>query len=327
MALTPYEAATQPQQGLVTARQLRGAGISRGAVARARADGRLVRVRPQVYAATPLPPWPVHLVTGEGAAPAAVLQVRAVLLSLGDQAVAAGSTAAWLRGWGMLNEPRGTVTVLVPHGRSRARLSAVRVLQRRSLSSELVRPVAGDALRATSAVRTALDCCLELPHRDAVVVVDSALRSGQVSLRELAHAARRLPRRLVQRVLRVLSDADPASGSVLESVTRLELRAAGIGGFETQVEVRDRRGRRILRVDFCFEVARLVLETDGAAWHQHPSRDQGLDNRLAAAGWRVLRVSWALVVHDPRALIALVQDALASTPDIQPVTDGPAVAA
>jgi very-short-patch-repair endonuclease len=54
----------------------------------------------------------------------------------------------------------------------------------------------------------------------------------------------------------------------------------------------------------------VVVETDGSRWHPDPVRDQGLDNRLAAAGWRVLRFTWAQVVHDPAAVLALIRAAL-----------------
>ena len=55
-----------------------------------------------------------------------------------------------------------------------------------------------------------------------------------------------------------------------------------------------------------------MVEADGSRWHPDPARDQGLDNRLGAAGWRVLRFTWAQVVHDPAAVLALLRDALSA---------------
>lgn len=143
------------------------------------------------------------------------------------------------------------------------------------------------------------------------MVCDSALRSGQVTLRELETAAARLRGvREARRVRRALASCDPRSGSVLESVLRVRMAGEGIGGFATQQVVRDASGRCILRSDFCFAGQRLLVESDRSRWHPDPARDQGRDNRLAAAGWRVLRFSWAQVVHDPSTVLALVRAAL-----------------
>jgi len=54
----------------------------------------------------------------------------------------------------------------------------------------------------------------------------------------------------------------------------------------------------------------LVIETDGARWHPDPPRDQARDNALAARGWRVLRFTWAEVVHEPELVLELLREAL-----------------
>lgn len=301
-------------QGLATPATLRGAGVPRSTLSRALARGEVVRVRPGVYAAGALADWPVFSVTPAGVAQELVQHVRAVLLSLGDSATAGGRTAACLRGWGLLVEPQGTVDVVVARGRHRVRLAGVRVLQRRQVQRERIFPQSGQGgVWVTTAVATVLDCCRQLPHEEAVVVCDSALRSGQVTLKQLVLAASRLRgERGARRVRRALAGCDPESGSVLESVLRVRMVEDGICGFATQQVLRDARHRHIVRADFCFEVARLVVETDGARWHPDAARDQGIDNRLAAAGWRVLRFSWSQVLHDPAAVLALVRAALAA---------------
>lgn len=311
------------QQGLATTRALHAARITRSALSRAVRAGEVVRVRRGVYALGPLGEWPPFVVTHEGVAAAYVRQVRAVLLSLGEGAVAAGPTAACLRGWGLLHEPHRTVHLVVPHGRGRVRLPHVQAVQRRQPRRESLQVLKGQApLWVTGALETVLDCCAQLPLLEAVVVCDSALRAGAVTLAQLEAAA---AGRHVRRVRRALALADPESGSVLESVLRVLMVQAGIGGFSTQHVLHDGHGRRILRVDFCFERARLVVEVDGARWHPDRGRDQRIDNRLAAAGWRVLRVGWSDVVHDSDAVLRLVQAALLSgSSDIQ---DAPAASA
>lgn len=309
------------QQGLATAADLRAAGVTRSTLSRARARGTVHRVHRGVYSCSALPDWPRFTVGPEGVDPAFVRRVRAVLLALGEQATAGGLTAACLRGWGLLHEPQRAVDVVVPNGRrKRPRLAGVRWLQRRRTAREalLVRPDEAP-LWVTDAVTTVVDCIRHLKPKEAVVLVDSALRSGQVTLAQLQATARQLRGlRHARRVRRALQLCDPESGSVLESVLRVELVEAGVTGFGTQRSIRDGGGRYILRVDFCFEQQRLVVEADGARWHPEPHRDRVLDNRLVAAGWRVLRFTWAEVLHDPAAVLALVRAALdAGSNDVQ----------
>ncbi len=299
------------QQGLVTTAQFRAAGVTRSALTRAVQAGTIVRTRTGVYAAAALAPCPREVVVGDAPAPAYLARVRDVLLALGPGAAAAGRTAAAVRGWAMLVEPR-TVETAVPHGRSRAHVDGVRVRQQRApLAVEEVEVAAGTPVTATAAEQTVLHLAATLPLLQAVVVCDSALRSGQVELDALTSAVARLPRGAgVLKIRRVLQLADPAAGSVLESVARVKLVLAGISGFVTQVVLRS-GSRRILRVDFCFEGARLVLEVDGRRFHPDGPRDQDLDNQLAAAGWRVLRFGWSDVVHGD-AFVELVKAALGS---------------
>src|SRR5688500_13958144 len=93
-------------QGLVTTARLTAAGASRGDLGRPAARGVVVRVQRGVYALADLPALPRHLVTDTGAAPEYVALVRASLLSIGLGAAACCRTAAALRGWALLVEPR-----------------------------------------------------------------------------------------------------------------------------------------------------------------------------------------------------------------------------
>lgn len=299
-------------QGLASSSELRAAGISRSQLSRALVQGQVLRLRPRVYSTAPLPARPLHVVTHDGVSPAYVAQVRCVLLSLGPTAAACGRTAAALRGWGMLVEPSRTVEVAVAHGRSHARAEGVRVHRRRQPSVVDWPPLPGLApVPVTPAVRTVLDCALTLPLVEAVVVCDSALRSGQVELGDLADALRVLPgTRDARRARRVVALCDPLSGSVLESVFRVRAALAGIEGWVPQRVLCDLPGRH-LRVDFCFPAAGLVVEVDGARWHQDLLRDRARDNLLAALGWRVLRFTWAEVVHQPGTVLDTVGEALA----------------
>jgi very-short-patch-repair endonuclease len=301
-------AAAADRQGVLSRQELRCAGVSDAGLSRALDTGRVVRVRRRVYALAPLPAVPRFLVTDRGVDPRVVPVVRAALLELGPATAAAGRTAAVLRGWGVLTEPRRAVDVVVPHGHDCSPVG-VRPRQTRDVRAEDVVPVSGLApLLVTTAVQTVLDCALTLPRLDAAVVADSALRAGDVKLDELREAVARLPgRREAARARRVVEGCDPECGSVLESVQRVRMVLAGLDGFATQVVL---RAAPVLRVDFCFAAARLVVEVDGARWHPDPTRDRRRDNALAALGWRVLRFTWNEVVRDSAGVVATVRAAL-----------------
>jgi very-short-patch-repair endonuclease len=122
--------------------------------------------------------------------------------------------------------------------------------------------------------------------------------------------------REARRVREVLDYCDPLSGSVLETVLRVRMLLAGITGFTTQRVLRDVPGAH-LRVDFCFAAQGVVVEVDGVRWHQDPARDRVRDNALAALGWRVLRFTWAEVVHEHDRVLAEIRAALAcATPSV-----------
>lgn len=297
-------------QGVVSRSAIEARGVSRSSLSRAVAAGRVVRLGRGTYALSQLPPLPRWLVTDDGVAPEYAAHVRAVLTSLGPTAVACGRTAAVLRGWPLLVEPRRTVEVAVPHARGHAGGRDVRVTRTRSPRADLVRVPGGTVgIAVTPADRTVLDCALSLPHLQAVVVADSALRAGALTVDDLITATTTLRGRDADRARAVVARCDPLAGSVLESVQRVRMVLAGITAFESQVVVRT---SPVLRVDFCFRAHRLVVEVDGARWHPDPARDRTRDNALAALGWRVLRYSWSQVVHDGAAVIAEIQAALGS---------------
>ena len=109
---------------------------------------------------------------------------------------------------------------------------------------------------------------------------------------------------------------DPSSGSVLESVLRVLLHQHGLRP-ESQVTLTGANGRRIGRVDFLFREQRLVIECDGRRWHDPEDvreKDRVRDNELERAAWRLLRLTWAEVVHQPELVVAMVLDCLEPWP-------------
>lgn len=297
--------------GLLSVRTLRGAGVSEAATRRAVAAGRLTRVRRGVYAQERLPGLPTWLVTKDGLALAYVVHVRAWLMSWG-RAGARRRTAALLRGWGLLVEPR-KIELAVPRGLSRRSKRGLLVRQERAFAIEQVVPVTGGApIPMVPAWRTVLDALLSLPPLEAVVLTDSALRAGDVTMDELEQRVGALPgTRQAGHARSLLLWCDARAGSVLESALRYRLLEADVGGFETQLDL-GHGGAHVLRADFCFRSAGLVIETDGARWHQDREKDRLTDNALAVAGWRVLRFTWNEVVNDHTAVLAQIRAAIAT---------------
>jgi hypothetical protein len=68
-----------------------------------------------------------------------------------------------------------------------------------------------------------------------------------------------------------------------------------------------------IRVDFVWREQRVIVEADSDKWHGSKQRqeiDRRRDQRLTAAGWRVIRTSWRQMNHEPddlrRALVKLL---------------------
>ena len=309
--MDPALAFPPSRQCLSTRPQLDAAGVTRHQLARLLEDGDVVRIRRGVYSTGPLAPRAQHLLSGGRTDPAYLAEVRAVLLGCSDGVVAGGRTAAVLWGFDLAVEPDG-VELVGPNG---SRVPSGVVLRQHHQVAAVERRVAGyDAVRVTSAVQTVVDCALTLPLAQAVVVADSALRTGHVTEDDLVRAAAELKGvKGSRRLRRVLELADAGSESVLESLLRVLLVTRGLTPPVSQQVLRD--GTTFLgRVDLCWPDHRLVVECDGRKWHDPADArdaDRLRDNRLTAASWRVLRFTWAQVLHDPETVVAQVAACLA----------------
>lgn len=299
------------QQGLATRAQLRAGGLGRRRLDALVTTGGLTRVARGVYRDRPLPARGLHLLSGGRCDVGFAAEVRAALLELGSGARAVRRTAAVLWGFDLLVEPT-QLELAVPHGRRTTR-TGVPAVRRGTVVG--VGAVPGCATVAvTSAVDTVLDCALVLPLVEAVVLADSALRSGQCTVRQLRRAATgRRGSVGAGRLFIVLRWLDPSSESVLESALRVVLCLAGLVPPATQHLLE--AGGRSARLDLAWPQQRLAVEADGRRWHDPQDRrdgDRRRDNAAARAGWRVLRFTWAEVVHDSATVVAAVREALAA---------------
>jgi very-short-patch-repair endonuclease len=224
------------------------------------------------------------------------------------RAVLSHHTAA--RAWGMeLVDDDDSQHLSVPRNNGRYALPGWHVHRSDMPAADIVER---QGIRLTSVPRSVRDLALALPLDRAVAVADSAIRQRLVTLPAVqAGLVGRGPGAGTLR--RVAGLVDPLSGSVLESLLRVLLVTAGLGGFLTQYVVRD--GRRVVaRVDFCWPECRLIVEADGFAFHSDRAayrKDRERMNELERLGWRVLRFTWEDVMHRPGAVVALVAECLA----------------
>lgn len=270
--------------GVAHRRTLLAAGVSKSALARALADGRVLRAHPKVFC----------LGTSGG-----VGLTRLAALATGG--VVSHDAAAALLGIEMAHRPDRHVTV----ARNRGRVAHPGCIVHRADLHE-AESTRVDGIPVTTPYRTVLDCARALEPCEAVVIADSALRQGMVRLRDLHAAAAEAWGRGAGRLRRVVACCDPRCGSVLESALRMLLIEHGLRPPCSQYEMRAISGRRLATVDFAWPDLRVVVEADGFAYHRDRKaylRDRELGNACTLAGWRLLRFSWEDVFRHPAYVV------------------------
>jgi len=285
------------QHGVVTVGQLHGAGLSKGAIeVRVRA-GRLHRVHHGVYAVG-------HpLLSREG-------RFLAAVLSAGVGAVLSHRSAAEL--WGLLADHGGLPDVLSP----------LKLDPRRGLRLHWTRSLPADdrtrqrGVPVTSPARTLVDLgstpigdrALRRAIREALV---QRLVSADCVRAELARARGRRGR---ARVAAILDASDGGTRSELEDRTIELFRACGFQVPHCNARVDTARG--VYEVDFLFADRRLVVEADGARFHDNVlsrRRDADRQAALEAAGYRVVRLTWDQVTREPDQTSRRLRQALGSS--------------
>ena len=91
------------------------------------------------------------------------------------------------------------------------------------------------------------------------------------------------------------------------------LRRAGITGWVANLSVVV--GGRRYELDIALPEIRLAIEIDGYAYHsgdEQFQRDRTRQNALIAAGWRILRFTWADINDRPDYVVAQIRRLLAA---------------
>jgi very-short-patch-repair endonuclease len=304
------------QHGVFTVAQARDLGVPSSVIAYRRRSGRWATVHTGV----------VRLAGHE---PTFDSNLVAVMLAIGQVAVVSGRSAARVHGLDgyTLSEtvevttPRATrrrLTHVVVH--SSFALGRLDLVDHRLPAAALLkeRPhvgaVALRSFRVTSATRTLIDLAATESEDRLAAAVDSAVRLGLTSpafLRRRVTQLRGSGRSGIRTVDAVLLDA--GGHSWLERRFLALLRRAGLPRPRTQVVFRD-DGVTFARVDFLYDVARVVIEVSGRVGHvSEPDRrkDARRRNQLQAAGMTVLEFVTRDVVREPDYVVACVAAALA----------------
>ena len=290
------------------ARDLIAAGATPYELGARVARGNLVRVRRGAYAdAVGLTPEDAHL-----------RLLRATLAELGPDAVASHASAALLHGLPVAPADLGLVRVTrrsPTHGRSGPGFRQSTA----SLASEEVVDAGG--VPCTSATRTAIDVACSTSFGWAVGACDAVLHLELADADALGLAcAQASGRRGVQKARAAVAFADERAESVLESLSRVQLRRLGLPKPVLQFEV-TLDGRVVATTDFAWPEWGVVGEADGTQKYV----DQAFDHRTGSevirdekrregkirdAGWWITRWDWDLV-HRPVAFERRIRAAFA----------------
>jgi very-short-patch-repair endonuclease len=280
------------QDNVISRAQLTALGIGRGTIARQLERGRWQRLHRNVYLIGPAPPK---------------LRARAwaAVLTCGEGSVLSHRTAAALYG---LTPVGGDVHVTVP-GRNPGTRTGVEIHRVTTLSDDQI--VVRDRLTLTSPARTVCDVAGTEPLSDAERILAEARVQRLVTTGALARVIERTPTLKGSSVMRALLRATDESGYTRSEAERRMRRLVDAAGLDQPLVNAPLLG---YVVDFLWSAQRLVVEVDGYRFHGHREKfesDRRRDQRLVAAGYRVIRVTWIQLRDEPMAVIASIAQALA----------------
>ena len=251
------------------------------------------RIGPRVYVWARLPETPA-------------LRLEAARLWMPEAAVFSGRTAAWLHGMDVT--PCEPIEMILPSGADGLGREGVIVYRVALDGSEVV---IKRGFRTTSLMRTLFDLSWKLSLVEAVVIADMALHGGLVRLAELAEWVEcQAGRKGVHSARRVLELVDPAAESPMETRLRLLLVLGGLPRPQSQVRLHDDQGRFLGRPDLYYPDHRLGLEYDGGTHRTSLAEDNRRQNRLLAAGVRLLRFTAGDLLNSPDGVVMQVRGML-----------------
>jgi very-short-patch-repair endonuclease len=281
-------ALAEHQHGVVTRAEVCGLGMDDAWIRRRVRDGRLHRIHQGVYAVGR------PTLTTHG-------RFLAAVVSCGPEAALSHFAAAALAK--LMPERGPRIDVTAPRGGQRRRRGAV-IVHHAVLPEEDVAVTEG--IRVTTPRRTIVDLADFLRERQLERLIDEADYLGL----PLDGLQPRVGRRGSGRLARVLDRHEPGSTRtrsrfeerMLELCRRFELPAPDVN-----------QPIHGYTADFVWREARLIVETDG--WRAHRTRtaferDRRRDADLLAAGWPVVRITWAQLTREPHWVARRIREAL-----------------
>lgn len=283
------------QGGLISRGQLEALGIPSSTVSRWLRRGRLVRT----------PAAGVFRVGGAPAAPASPAWFAALS---SHSPVSFVSAARW---WEMQVDDDALVHITRFDRRRLDWPVGVRV-HRVALTDDAVTRHRG--LLVTTRAETVLDCMGWLSLGRARVLADRAVQQRWITMADVDRRLREQRGRWGNRQIRLLAPFI-GDGADAESERRLQrmLRNANVTGWIAHLPFV--AGGRRFEIDIAFPELKLAIEIDGYAYHSSDDRfqrDRTKQNALIAAGWRVLRFTWADLDDRPGYVLAQILQLLAA---------------
>jgi hypothetical protein len=286
--------------GLFRWTDARRAGISEQDLRTLRAEGWCEPVARGVYRVVAAPISPHQAVLG-------------AVWAHPEGAVASHRAAAFI--WRLLGYHHPIPDVTVGTGRSQPTGGLIRT----SLWLPAQHVTVRDSIPVTRVARTIFDLAGIEPVGRMKAVIDDAIARRICTQRQIEtafFAMARKGRRGTAAMREILDDMGPgyiAPASELERVARRLFveRGVPLPRFEVQLGDDDLIGR----VDCTWTEARLVVELDSQRFHGSGAareRDRQRDNRLVAAGWRVIRITWDDLRDRPSEVVAQILAALAT---------------
>lgn len=285
------------QHGVVSLAQLVALGLSKAAVAKRAASGRLHRQYRGVYAVG-------HgRLTREG-------RFMAAVLAYGPPAVLSYRSAAGM--WGVRPDNRPRIDVSLPRRsvRSRAGIDAHASITLTAGDCTTV-----DGIPCTTVARTLLDLAAVVDRRGVERAIEQADVLRLFDLRSVDDVLHRAGGHRGAPVLRaVLADlAEPAiTRSDVEERFISVCRAAALPSPEVNASLVIDEGPAI-EVDFLWRAHRLAIETDAFGTHgtrQAFERDRLRDQRLRLAGYDPVRFTRRQIISEPDRVAGTVGELL-----------------
>lgn len=171
-----------------------------------------------------------------------------------------------------------------------------------------------NGMPTTTPARTAFDLGRRGGLTTAVIRLDALMQATRVKAAQVeALLQRHRGARGCGQLREAVNLADSGAESPPETRTRLVLTSAGLPPERTQIEVFDRSGYFVGRIDMGWLAWSVGVEYDGAQhWTDPARRTRDIDRQadLEALGWRIIRVSADMLRYRPTIIVARTRAAL-----------------